>query len=281
MENGSRLVFVLLLVCSVFTTPLLVFSASPAASATLLSVDFTGKTLPSGWNLQGSAEFVGGLNASTGVGGVEIVNNVANVEGAVVYGAPFTTLDIIIELSGMYAPGPSGNTEGVGFYSGGPTADSSNQDFASPNGYFAEYKAGAAWNAHPFLFYNAHVLSSGGTLPSNDPTYLYTETVITSSTISMNALTRTDSPWMTEPSVNITNLLTYDGKIDNSHSTLYVGGWSGSVTLYEYLYWLRVVTYSGPVPEYPTFFLPLLASLTLTVLAVRYRRHSHLQKSTE
>jgi hypothetical protein len=236
--------------------------SSQAQGATVLSVDFTGSTLPAGWFLQGSAKFIGGLNSSSGVGGIQLVNHDSQ-EGAVIYDSAFTTQNVIIELSGMYEPGSSSLPEaddiGVGVYSGGPSAHVGPENPASANGYYASYEfsnLGGYIGQHdlPSLMYNTHVLSSGGSLPSSGRNYLFAETIVTPTSVSLNALTRTDSPWIQEPSISLANMLTYNNVtgIDSSQSTLYVGGATftgllGNPWSYEYLYWLRVITYSSSI----------------------------------
>ena len=248
-------------VAAVFSLPV-----SQAQPTTLLSVDFTGSSLPQGWSLQGSAKFIGGLNSSSGVGGIQLVSNDSQ-EGAVIYDSAFTTQSVIIEFSGMYEPGspslPEADDIGLGFYSSGPIASVGPENPASVNGYYAAYEFSNLLGYIgkydlPSLMYNAHAFSSGsrffveGRLPSSGRNYLFAETIVTPTSVSMNALTRTDSPWIEEPSLNLANILTYDNGtgIDSSHSTLYLGGatftglfrnpWS-----YVYVYWLRILTYSS------------------------------------
>jgi hypothetical protein len=240
-----------------FSAPASVFvlPSSQAQATTLLSVDFTGKTLPAGWILQGSAAFIGGLNTSSGVGGVQLTNG-DNQEGAVIYDAPFTAENIIIEFSGMYAVGGGYGTDtddiGVGFYSGGPSTNTGPTNPASPNGYYAGY----TFYYHDYgsaLKYNGNPVSTGGTLPSSGRNYLFTETVVTPSSISMNAITTTGRPFTQAISITLTNMLSYNNAtgIDNSHSTLYTGASTGCVCSawtgewsYTYVYWLRILPYS-------------------------------------
>jgi len=68
----------------------------------------------------------------------------------------------------------------------------------------------------------------------------------------MKALTRTDSPFMEEPSISLGNLLTYNGNVDTSSSTLYVGGASGDTWSFECVYWLRILAYSTTPPSSST-----------------------------
>lgn len=49
------------------------------------------------------AKVIGGLNSSSGIGGIRLVDG-ASQEGAVYYGTAITTENIIIEFSGMYQP---------------------------------------------------------------------------------------------------------------------------------------------------------------------------------
>lgn len=262
---------------------LMVLPTSQAQSNLLLSADFTGSTLPAGWSPQGSATFIGTLNPSTGIGGIQLVST-TRAEGAVYYGSPFTNQNIVIEISGAYgdASTPSycedADNIGVGFYSGGPSALNGQWNPASPNGYYASFEFYSGYGAA--LMYNAQgegpptgriALGTTGLLPHCGLNYVFAETIVTPTNISMKAITRTDSPWTVEPSISLTNILTYNGAVDNSHSTLYVGGATGSSWTYQYVYWLRVLSYSTPVPEYPASLVPLVASLTLTVLAIRYR----------
>ena len=91
-------------------------------------------------------------------------------------------------------------------------------------------------------------------MPSSGRNYLFTGTIVTPTSVSMNALTRTDSPWSQEPSISLNclrNMVTYNNAtgIDGSHSTLYVGGATFSGLFrnpwsYEYVYWLRILSYS-------------------------------------
>ena len=268
MKHVTLSLTVALLLTSSAVAPMLLLPVSQAQPVTLLSVDFTGSSLPQGWFVQGSAKFIGGLNSSSGVGGIQLVNN-ASQEGAVIFDSAFTTQNVIIEFSGMYEPGSSSLPEaddiGLGFYSGGPSAHVGPENPASVNGYYASYEFSNLLGYLdqydlPSLMYNAHALSSGGSrfalegkLPSSGRNYLFTETIVTPTSVSMNALTRTDSPWIQEPSISLANILTYNNAtgIDSSHSTLYVGGatftglfrnpWS-----HEYVYWLRILTYSTP-----------------------------------
>ena len=248
---------------------MLLLPVSQAQPTTLLSVDFTGSSLPQGWFLQGSAKFIGGLNSSSGFGGIQLVNNDSQA-GAVIYDSPFTTQNVVMEFSGMYEPGspplPEADDIGLGFYSDGPSAHVGPGNPTPANGYYASYEFSnllgyVGQYDLPSLIYNAHSLSSngsrfvlGGRLPSTGRNYLFTETIVTPTSVSMNALTRTDGPWSHEPSISLDclrNMVTYNNAtgIDSSHSTLYVGGstftglfrnpWS-----YEYVYWLRILSYS-------------------------------------
>lgn len=142
---------------------------------------------------------------------------------------------------------------GVGFYSSGPTANSGGWNPASLNGYYAAYEF--CFCGPPGLMYNDRSSSSGGSLPTTGQNYLFAETIATPSSISMNALTTTSGPFMTEPSITLSKLLAYDNAtgIDNSKSTLYIGGATdgddngigfNNIWSYEYVYWLRILTYS-------------------------------------
>ena len=248
---------------------MLLLPVSQAQPTTLLSVDFTGSSLPQGWFLQGSAKFIGGLNSSSGFGGIQLVNNDSQA-GAVVYGSPFTTQNVVVEFSGMYEPGspslPEADDIGLGFYSDAPSANvgpgnpapvtaiTQSYEFSNLLGYTGQYYL-------PSLMYNAHSLSSngsrfflGGRLPSSGRNYLFTATIVTPTSVSMNTLTRTDGPWSHEPSISLDclrNMVTYNNAtgIDSSHSTLYVGGSTFSGLFrnpwsYEYVYWLRILSYS-------------------------------------
>lgn len=259
----------LLLTCSA-VTPMLLLPVSQAQPTTLLSVDFTGSSLPQGWTLQGSAKFIGGLNSSSGVGGIQLVYNDSQA-GAVIYDSAFTAQNVIIEFSGMYEPGssslPQADDIGLGFYSDGPSTHGGPENPAAANGYYASYEFSNLLgyiNQYDFpnLVYNAHSLSSEGSrfihagrLPSRGRNYLFAETTVTPTSVSMNALTRTDSPWIQEPSISLgclRNMVTYNNAtgIDSSHSTLYVGGATFTGLLFgnpwsnEYVYWLRILPYS-------------------------------------
>jgi hypothetical protein len=287
MKHVTLALTVALLLTSSAVAPMLLLPVSQAQPTTLLSVDFTGNSLPQGWSLQGSAKFMGGLNSSSGVGGIQLVNN-ASQEGAVIYGSAFTTQNVIIEFSGMYEPGSSSLPEaddiGLGFYSDGPSANVGPENPAPVNGYYASYEFSNLLGYVeqydlPSLMYNAHALTSGGSrfvlegrLPSSGRNYLFAETIVTPTSVSMNALTRTNSPWTQEPSISLANILTYNNatEIDSSHSTLYVGGatftglfrnpWS-----YEYVYWLRILTYSA-TPTTSTTSSSTSSSLSSTVI---------------
>lgn len=266
MNHVALSLTVALLLTGSAVAPMLLIPASQAQPTTLLSVDFTGSSLPQGWFLQGSAKFIGGLNSSSGFGGIQLVNN-ASQAGAVVYDSPFTTQNVVVEFSGMYEPGspslPEADDIGLGFYSDAPSANVGPGNPAPVNGYYASYEFSnlLGYTGHyylPSLMYNAHSLSSngsrfflGGRLPSSGRNYLFTASIVTPTSVSMNALTRTDGPWIQEPSLSLVHMLTYNNTsgIDSSHSTLYVGGstftglfrnpWS-----YEYVYWLRILTCS-------------------------------------
>ncbi len=263
-----------ILITSITVPTLLVLPVSQAQQNTLLSVDFTGKTLPAGWLLQGSAKFLGGLNASTGVGGVQLTSGSAQ-EGAVIYSSPLATQNIVIEFSGMYMREvDDADNIGVGVYSGGPVAVNGGWNPASSNGYYASYEF---WSgSSPALIYNSKgihnppSLASGGKLLTDKLDYLFAETIMTPSSVSMNALTRTDSPWMTEPSTSVTNMLTYNGAIDNSHSTLYVGGATSGAWSYTYVYWLHVLSSSTTTstPEYPSSGLVMVGVLFASALVL-------------
>jgi hypothetical protein len=266
---------------------MVVLPSSQAQSNILLSADFTGNSLPSGWLLQGSAKFVGTVDPSTGAGGIQLAGD-HNQEGAAVYAAPFTTQNINIELSAMYAPVgyccagnyyPNADADdvGVGFYSAGPSTNIGNRQPTSPNGYYATYEfymPDPILDHIPALMYNGNDLMTGSAhvLARSGLNYLFTQTIVTSSSVSMNALNRTESPWITEPTIGSQNILTYNGTLDTSHSTLYVGGSDGDIWSHIYVYWLRVLTYSAAVPEYPIYLFPLVASLTVTMLALRRTR---------
>jgi len=269
MKHVALSLTVALLLTGSAVAPMLLLPVSRAQPTTLLSVDFTGSSLPQGWFLQGSAKFIGGLNSSSGFGGIQLVNN-ASQAGAVIYDSPFTTQNAVMEFSGMYEPGSSSLPEaddiGLGFYSDGPSAYVGPGNPAPVIGYYASYEfsnlLGYIGEYYlPSLMYNAHALSSngsrfflGGRLPSSGRNYLFTETIVTPTSVSMNALTRTVSPWVQEPAMSLDcfrNMVTYNNAtgIDSSHSKLYVGGatftglfrnpWS-----YEYVYWLRILSYS-------------------------------------
>ena len=265
MKPVTLALTVALLLSSSAAAPMLLLPVSQAQPTTLLSVDFTGSSLPQGWSLQGSAKFIGGLNSSSGIGGIQLVNN-ASQEGAVIYDSAFTTQNVIIEFSGMYEPGlpslPEADDIGLGFYSSSPSAHVGPENPASVNGYYASYEFSnlLGYIGHydlPSLMYNAqplyiaHALFSEGRLPSSGRNYLFAETIVTPTSVSLNALTRRDSPWIQEPSISLANMLTYNNatEIDNSHSTLYVGGATftglpGNPWSYEYVYWLRILSYS-------------------------------------
>jgi hypothetical protein len=235
---------------------------SEAQPTTLLSVDFTGSTLPAGWLLQGSAKFIGGLNSSSGFGGIQLVNSDSE-EGAAIYGTPFTTQNIIIELSGMYTPGctfefycdhQESDDLGVGFYSDGPLASVGSHNPASSNGYYASYEFLGGGSNIPSLIHDGHSVSLGGNLPPWGTNYLFTDTMVTPTSVSMNTLTSTNGPFTQAPSISLTNMLTYNNAtgLDNSHSTLYIGG--ATVTgfvhnpwAFIYVYWLRILSYSTSI----------------------------------
>jgi hypothetical protein len=269
---------------STILIPVVIPQATPT---TLLYADFTNSTLPDGWLFQGAASFMGVLNASTGAGGILIFSGNDKV-GAIIYSAPITAQNIVIELSGMYGlhpmPGgvPSGIADdiGVGFYSGGPSANGGGRNPAAVNGYYAAYEFYVGLS--PALMYNGGVLSSGAQLPSSGVNYLLTQTIVTVSSISMNALSTSSSPFMAEPSISLSNILTYDNAtIDNSLSTFYIGGASGAGGTDVYVYWVRILSYPTtptsplpplPIPEFPAPFLVLVPALTVLLLAIRVRR---------
>ena len=268
MKHVALSLTVALLLTGSAVVPMLLLPVSQAQPSTLLSVDFTGSSLPQGWSLQGSAKFIGGLNSSSGFGGIQLVNNDSQA-GAVIYDSPFTTQNVVVEFSGMYEPGspslPEADDIGLGFYSDGPSSHVGPENPAPANGYYAAYEFSNLLGYLgqydlPSLIYNGHALSSGGSrfvlggrLPSRGRNYLFAATIVTPTSVSMNALTRTDSPWVQEPSISLDclrNMVTYNATgIDGSHSKLYVGGatftglfrnpWS-----YEYVYWLRILSYS-------------------------------------
>jgi len=273
MKHVALSLTVALLLTGSAVAPMLLLPVSQAQPTTLLSVDFTGSSLPQGWFLQGSAKFIGGLNSSSGFGGIQLVNN-ASQAGAVVYGSPFTTQNVVVEFSGMYEPGspslPEADDIGLGFYSDGPSANVGPGNPAPVNGYYASYEFSnllgyVGQYDLPSLTYNAHSLSSngsrfflGGRLPSTGRNYLFAGTTVTPTSVSMNALTRTDNPWTQELSISLNclrNLVTYNNAtgIDGSHAKLYVGGATFSGLFrnpwsYEYVYWLRILSY----PTTPT-----------------------------
>ena len=250
----------LLIICSPIAC--MTISAQQSTPSTLLYADFTGSMLPEGWFLQGSAKFIGGLNASSGVGGIQLVNSDSE-EGAAIYANPVTAQNMIIEFSGMYenvsetsiygrfSP-PEADNIGVGFYSGGPSVSVGPDNPASPNGYYAAYEFYKSYV--PSLMYNGRALSSGGNLPSTGQNYIFARTIVSSTSISLNALTRTSSVWVQEPLISLQTLVMYNNAtgIDSSHSTLYVGGatmtgfytnpWSEI-----YVYWLRALTYPSSI----------------------------------
>ena len=188
------------------------------------------------------------------------------------YTSPITAQNIVIEVSGAYGDAQTPNycndadDIGVGFYSGGPSTTPGGSNPAAPNGYYAPYEFYnyAVPSIGPVLLYDGQgggarttnnlptgVIANGATnsLPGCGLNYLFTETVITPKSISMNALTSTSSSWTSEPSTTLTNLLTYTGPVDNSHSTLYIGGATGLSYTYQYVYWIRVLAYSGSTPS--------------------------------
>ena len=228
---------------------------------------------------------MGGLNASTGAGGILLFSGKGNV-GAIIYSAPITAQNIVIEFSGMYglhpdflgAPGIADDI-GAGFYSGGPSANTGGRNPDAVNGYYAAYEFYV--RSSPALMYNGGVLSSGAGLPSSGVNYLLTQTVVTVSSISMNALSTSTGPFMAEPSISLSNILTYNGTITNSFSTFYIGGASGQGGTDAYVYWVRILSYPTtptspfpplPVPEYPAPLLVLVPALAVVLLAIRVRR---------
>ena len=269
MKHVALSLTVALLLTGSGVASMLLLPVSQAQPTTLLSVDFTGSSLPQGWSLQGSAKFIGGLNSSSGFGGIQLVNNDSQA-GAVIYDSPFTTQNVVVEFSGMYEPGspslPEADDIGLGFYSDGPSTHVGPGNPAPVNGYYASYEFSnllgyVGQYDLPTLMYNAHSLSSNGSrfflegrLPSSGRNYLFTETIVTPTSVSMNALTRTDTPWVQEPSISLNclrNMVTYNNAtgIDGSHSKLYVGGATFSGLFrnpwsYEYVYWLRILSYS-------------------------------------
>jgi len=212
-----------------------------------LYANFQGSSLQATWSLQGAAAFQGG---DTAYGGVELVQNQGYQEGAIVYQSPITEQNIIVEASAMYYS-PGGNEAddlGVGFYSQGPTSQHSGWNPQSTAGYYAPYEF---WSGGPpALFNGSNQLASASsqTMPNSGVNYLYTKTVITQSSVSMNFLTRTTGMYQNVPSISAQNVVSYNGNVANSYSTFYVGGATGGASSYQYVYWIRILGYEQTMP---------------------------------
>lgn len=237
---------------------------SQATPTTLLYADFTGAALPAGWLLQGAATFVGGLDASTGAGGIQLISGL-NERGAVVYNLPLRNPNLVIEFSGMYGLGyftccgesPPGIADdlGAGFYADGPSANVGNRNPAAVSGYYAAYEFYGG--SSPALMYNGGVLLSGARMQSSGVNYLLAQTIVIPSLVSMNTFSSTEGPLMVEPSISPTSILTYQGPISNSLSTFYVGAASASGGTDVYVYWVRVLSHpTTPLPPYPPLPIP-------------------------
>ncbi len=292
-KSSCALTLLSLVVVSLSSTvPAFVLATSALEQGNVLVyADFTGSSLPANWFLQGTAKFLGGLDASTGAGGVQLVSSYYQ-EGAAIYGAAVSGQNIVVEFSGVYSgSGPEADDMGLGFYSGGPAGNNGVDQPASPSGYYAAYEFFTipASTAAPALMYDGIALDSGpkGSLPESGLNYIFTRTIVTPSSVSMNALTSSSGPFMDAPSISPGNIVTYNGTVDNSHSTLYVGGATGGggcgncygESSNQYLYWVRIST-STPVPEYPAYLLPLVASLTLVILALNRSHHLKLPRQS-
>jgi len=207
--------------------------------------NFQGTSLPTSWSLQGFAQFLGSQSTN---GGVEIVANGRNSEGAVIYDNPFSENNVAIELSGMYDGAAS--DMGVGFFSSGPSALADNYNPSSLNGYYASYQFEAPAAA---LMYNGQGLAAGSsTLPSSGVNYLFTRTTITPTQIDMADKSQTSAPFQIAPSASLATVVSYSGPVSNANNVLYIGGATGGATSFQYVYWVRVraLPASGAMPSY-------------------------------
>lgn len=229
-----------------------------------LYANFQGSSLPSGWSLQGSAIFVGGTDSH---GGVELVQSQNVVEGAVVDQNPMTEQNVMIEESALYyntALSGEANDIGVGFYSQGPVSEpaccAAQWRPYSPAGYYASYSfyagagGGCAGPCVPAVLSGSNPIktASSQTMPSAGMNYLFTRTVVASTSISMNFLTRTNAEYQAAPTISLQNVVSYFGPVSNGDSTLYIGGASGGVPYIssQNIYWIRVLKYLAIFPNY-------------------------------
>jgi hypothetical protein len=293
-------IIVILLITSVFlaVSTFVIRVISQATPNTLLYANFTGSAPPADWSFQGAASFVGGLNSSTGAGGIQLLTGLYQHD-VILYNHPITAPNLMIEFSGMYGLGystccgesPPGIADdiGAGFYSDGPVAHDGHWNPGAVHGYYAAYEFYGG--SSPALIYNGErdaplALSSGAKMPSTGVNYLLTQTMVTPSSVSMNMFSSTSGPFMAEPSISPTNILTFQGTVSNSLSTFYIGAASGGGATNVYVYWVRILSYpttpsppypSLPIPEYPGYFLVIVLVIvpSLAILiALRVRRRT-------
>ena len=262
-------IIIILLITSVFLVMStfairMIFQATPK---TLLYVNFTGNALPADWSFQAAAGFVGGLN-STGAGGIQLLNGHYQ-HGVALYKYPITGPNLVIELSGMYGLGystccgenPPGMADdiGVGFYCDRPSAYDGHWNPGAIRGYYAAYEFYAG--SSPALTYNSErdtpLAVSKAKMPSTGVNYILAQTIVTSSSVSMNMFNSTTAPFMAEPSTSPTNILTFQGAVSSPFSTFYIGAASGGGASNVYVYWVRVLSYpTSPRPPYPSLPIP-------------------------
>ncbi len=211
--------------------------------------NFQGSSMLSGWTVSAKA---GSFTPTLSSNMLEMMDDAADSATALTYNSSFTTKNVIVEASWEYI-GSSGNCAdglGVGIYSSGAESASGGWEPRPSDGYylFDEYYS----NSEPAILYDGSEVSEASVhLPSSGTNYVYSQDIITNSSITMSYIYSTSSLYQIGIYSSLTADVSYSSTISNSYSTFYFGSSTGGQASDIYLCWFHVRAYppAGVMPS--------------------------------
>ncbi len=227
-------------------------------SVFLLYAGFQGASLPSGWLLEGLAQFNGGTSSTGGVQLMHGQGGYLNGQHASVYYDGFTTMPTVIEFSGSYGQdgGCFADDIGVGFYNSGPAPEGApfgvgvwgNGGGYQPVGLYGYYAA-YEWYWYPgflpgIIYNQVGQSQSSNKMPYSAANYyLFSQVVVAPTSITMNYATKTDTPYESGVYSGLTTATSWQTTPVVNYADIYVGSATGTCTADTYAYWIRARTY--------------------------------------